>query len=97
MAVYLGTILILSVVSFGIYGFDKSRATRGGRRVPERTLQLLAFLGGWPGAILGQQYFRHKTKKFSFQLVFWSLTVLHIALVSTVIKWEYFSSPGMDP
>ena len=52
-AAYLGLVAVTSLVSFAAYGFDKRRAATGGRRVPERTLLVLAFLGGWPGAILG--------------------------------------------
>ncbi len=50
--VYLGLVAVTSLASFAAYGFDKRRAGTGGRRVPERTLHLLALLGGWPGAIL---------------------------------------------
>ena len=31
----------------------------------------LGLFGGWPGALLGQRVFRHKTKKAEFQFVFW--------------------------
>ncbi|CAN5160154.1 hypothetical protein BH11PLA2_BH11PLA2_43170 [soil metagenome] len=75
----------MSLVTFVVYGFDKKRAMNGGRRVPERTLQLLAFLGGWLGALLAQKHFRHKTKKTSFLIVFWGLFVLHIAIVGAVV------------
>ena len=74
----------MSLVCFTAYGVDKSRAVNGGRRVPERTLHLLAFLGGWPGAYLGQRRFRHKTQKVSFRIVFWILVVLHVGLVAAV-------------
>jgi uncharacterized membrane protein YsdA (DUF1294 family) len=50
--------------------------------VSERTLHLMAFLGGWPGAYLGQRQFRHKTQKMSFRIVFWILVVLHVGLVA---------------
>jgi len=60
---YFGIILVMSISTFAAYGWDKRRSMNGGRRVPENTLQLLAFLGGWPGAIIGQRQFRHKTKK----------------------------------
>ena len=53
---YLGLVLVMSLVCFVAYGFDKQRAINGDRRVPESTLQLLAFLGGWPGAMLAQRY-----------------------------------------
>lgn len=71
----------LSVVSFAAYWIDKRRAVNGGRRIPERTLHVLALLGGWPGAILGQQQLRHKTQKLSFRLVFWLVVVLHLGVV----------------
>ena len=37
---------------------------------PERTLHLLALLGGWPGAILARRRFRHKTMKVPFLIAF---------------------------
>ena len=69
-AAYLGLVAVTSLASFAAYGLDKRRAAVGGRRVPERTLHLLASLGGWPGAILAQRQFRHKTRKVSFQIAF---------------------------
>ncbi|MDY7698634.1 DUF1294 domain-containing protein, partial [Pseudomonas aeruginosa] len=30
-----------------------------------------------PGALVAQQVFRHKTRKLSFQLVFWGIVLLH--------------------
>lgn len=84
IAIYLGIVLVMSLACFVVYGWDKRSAAKGSRRVPEQTLQVLALLGGWPGAWLGQRYFRHKTKKLSFLIVFWCVVVLHIAVVGTV-------------
>ncbi|MEM7811423.1 MAG: DUF1294 domain-containing protein [Planctomycetota bacterium] len=84
---YLAVVAVLSVVTFAAYGWDKRRARVGGRRVPEKTLHLLALTGGWPGALLGQQLFRHKTQKMSFQLVFWLTTVTHVAAATAVLLW----------
>ena len=64
-----------SAVSYLAYLFDKASAERGGRRTPENTLHLFDLLGGWPGALIAQQQFRHKTVKQPFQLFFW-LSVL---------------------
>lgn len=83
-AIYLGLVAVTSLASFVAFGFDKRRATTGGRRVPERTLLVLAFLGGWPGAILAQRQFRHKTRKASFLIAFWAVVVLHVVLVGAV-------------
>ena len=54
-AIVLGIYAAMSAVTFMAYGWDKRRARTGGRRVPERTLQTLALLGGWPGALLGRR------------------------------------------
>jgi len=84
LVAYLGIVLVMSIMCFTAYGWDKRRSINGGRRVPENTLQLLAFCGGWPGAMLGQRHFRHKTKKLPFLIVFWAVVVLHIAIVGSV-------------
>jgi len=78
---YLSLVAVMSAISFVAYGLDKRRAVNGGRRVPERTLHLLAYLGGWPGALGGQRQFRHKTRKLSFLIVFWCVVALHVATV----------------
>jgi len=92
IVVYLGIVLVMSGVCFAVYGWDKRRAATGGRRVPERTLHILAFLGGWPGAWMGQRHFRHKTKKLSFLIVFWCVALLHVAIVGWA-AYAVYGSP----
>nr|WP_277608437.1 DUF1294 domain-containing protein [Microbulbifer elongatus] len=65
----------MSLIAYLVYYFDKSAARRGGWRTKESSLHLLSLLGGWPGALLAQQRFRHKTRKQPFRFIFW-LTVL---------------------
>jgi uncharacterized membrane protein YsdA (DUF1294 family) len=91
IVIYLVGVLVMSGVTFAAYGWDKRQAVAGGRRLPERTLHLLAFLGGWPGAWMGQRRFRHKTKKLSFLIVFWCVAVLHVAIVGSVAYVVYGS------
>jgi uncharacterized membrane protein YsdA (DUF1294 family) len=81
---YLIVVAVMSLVCFIAYGLDKRQAANGGRRVSERTLHLMAFLGGWPGALIGQRQFRHKTQKVTFRIVFWLVVVLHVAIVGAV-------------
>jgi uncharacterized membrane protein YsdA (DUF1294 family) len=66
-----------SAATFLVYGLDKGLATRGARRVPERTLHLLELLGGWPGALVGMRTFRHKSQKTSFRVVTYAIVLLH--------------------
>lgn len=68
---------IVSVLAFLLYWSDKRKARVDHWRTPENVLHALEFAGGWPGALLAQQVFRHKTRKVSFQLVFWLIVLLH--------------------
>jgi uncharacterized membrane protein YsdA (DUF1294 family)/cold shock CspA family protein len=69
----------VSMALFLVYGLDKWAARKGQSRVAERTLHLLAC--GWPGALLGQQLFRHKTAKPSFLHWTWAMVSLNLILV----------------
>jgi uncharacterized membrane protein YsdA (DUF1294 family)/cold shock CspA family protein len=71
----------LGVITFMAYWRDKWAAQQDRWRTSERALQLLALLGGWPGAVLAQQWLRHKSSKASFQAVFWCMVVLHAVAV----------------
>nr|WP_170468116.1 DUF1294 domain-containing protein [Ruegeria arenilitoris] len=65
--IYLWVINGLTLLAFG---WDKLRAGKRKRRIPERKLLWLAALGGGPGALVGRWIFRHKTRKklFSYYL-----------------------------
>jgi uncharacterized membrane protein YsdA (DUF1294 family)/cold shock CspA family protein len=65
----------MSLVCSLFYAQDKAAAQADEWRTSESTLLLLGLVGGWPGAIVAQQMFRHKTSKVSFRVAFW-LTVL---------------------
>ncbi len=71
--IYLAASAVMSIVTFAVFGTDKHIARKNGAskqkkamRVPEKTLLLLAFLLGSPGAALGMIVFRHKTRKLKF-------------------------------
>lgn len=86
---------ILSVLTFFIYKIDKSAAEKGSWRTSENTLHFFATLGGWPGAMIGQQVFNHKTKKTSFRIIFWISILLNISLLTLFLiytPWYNFAS-----
>ena len=82
---FAGFYALMSALSFSLYGLDKRASTRGGWRTSEVRLHLVELLGGWPGALLGQRVFRHKTHKFSYRIVFWLCVMLHVAVIGGVV------------
>jgi len=80
--------VLINVLTMAIYGADKMAARKGMRRVPEATLLAFGVTGGWPGAILGQQLFRHKTQKQPFKTYFMVSIVLSIAGMAAVYHFS---------
>ncbi len=72
-----GFYLIISLITFAAYALDKSAAQNGKWRTSEQTLLGLGLVGGWPGALVAQSCFRHKTRKRSFQILFWITVTVH--------------------
>ncbi len=66
----LGLYFVASVVTFLAYAIDKSAAKSGQWRTKESTLHLFSLVGGWPGALVAQKTFSHKSRKQEFQTVF---------------------------
>jgi uncharacterized membrane protein YsdA (DUF1294 family) len=68
-----------SALCFALYAVDKAAARAGRDRISESMLLSLGFVGGWPGAIVAQQLFRHKTVKRGFRLRFWLSVIANLA------------------
>lgn len=81
-----GWVLVASLWTFAVYWRDKRAARRADRRTPERTLQLLALAGGWPGALFAQALLHHKNRKVRFQQVFWVCVVANVASVLVLLR-----------
>lgn len=82
----LGLYVGASIATFIAYYVDKS-AARGDRwRTQESTLHLFALIGGWPGALVAQNRLRHKTRKTSFQLVFWATVLLNCGALGWMLS-----------
>lgn len=75
---------VMSLVSVLLYWHDKAQARTQARRIPEKLLHGTELFGGWPGALLAQQLFRHKTRKVPYQVTFWAIVVVHQA------AWTYW-------
>lgn len=75
--------LIMSILTAVVFFLDKRFAEYEMRRIPEKWLHSLEFLGGWAGALIASELFRHKRRKQSYMLVLYGITLLHV-LVWTI-------------
>jgi uncharacterized membrane protein YsdA (DUF1294 family) len=76
----------MSVFAFCLYWRDKAAAQRGDWRTSEKALHFAAVFGGWPGALVAQDVFRHKSSKASFQIEFWSTVVINCAVMAWLVR-----------
>jgi uncharacterized membrane protein YsdA (DUF1294 family) len=83
-----GLYSIASIITFIVYALDKSAAKNDQWRTPESTLHFLALTGGWPGALVAQRLVRHKSRKQSFQIVFWIIVVLNCGALSWLFSFS---------
>lgn len=79
-------ISIINALTYWMYAQDKEAALLGKRRVPEQTLHILSFLGGWPTAWLAQEKLRHKTQKQPFRKIYFCTIALNILLILWLIS-----------
>lgn len=88
----LGYHCVISSLTFLLYGYDKMQARNLEWRIKEVTLHTMELLGGWPGALIGQHYFQHKTRKTAFQIPFWT-----IVMVWQVVWWAVWTGRIAGP
>lgn len=81
MPLILLLLILLNLITFIVFGYDKQLAKNRKNRISERSLFLLLFFGGIIGGILGMLVFRHKTNKNSFKLVVFGIVLLQLALL----------------
>ncbi|SHM78729.1 Uncharacterized membrane protein YsdA, DUF1294 family [Anaerosporobacter mobilis DSM 15930] len=74
-------LVVMNIIGFAIMGIDKSKAKRGAWRIPEKTLFLIAILGGSIGSLLGMKQFRHKTKHKTFTIGMPAILIVQAAII----------------
>ena len=79
-------ISITNALTYWLYAQDKEAALLGNRRIPEQSLHILSFLGGWPTAWLAQERLRHKTQKQPFRKIYFCTIALNILLILLLIS-----------
>ena len=81
-------LVVMNLATFAMFGLDKAAAAGKRPRVPERTLLVLAALGGSLGALLARPVFRHKTRKQPFGTWLTLIVFLQVAgVVAGLAVW----------
>ena len=74
-------LIIMNIICWAAMGIDKYKAQNRKRRIPEKTLFLLALLGGSAGGVIGMYFFRHKTLHRKFAVGFPLILVAQCVLL----------------
>ena len=78
-------LVILNLCGFLSMYIDKKRAVKHQWRISEKTLFLIALLGGSAGSIFGMKMFRHKTRHWYF-----TIGMPAIMIVQLILLYRYF-------
>lgn len=74
-------IVFINILLFTLMAIDKQKAKLHKWRISEKTLFILAIIGGSIGGILGMYTFRHKTKHLKFKLGFPTIFVFQVIAI----------------
>lgn len=88
MKIFAGYVVIMTIAGFLSMYIDKKKAIKHQWRIPEKTLFLIAILGGSIGSNLGMAVCRHKTKHWYFVIGMPAILILQIGIcIYTGLKW----------
>ena len=88
MRILMYYLIAVNVAAWIMYGLDKWKARSGKWRISERTLLIVALIGGSVGALAGMLMFRHKTKKPKFVVGIPVMLVVHCVIVAAAFSWH---------
>ena len=77
-------LIIINIVTFVIYGYDKWAAINKKHRISEVMLYFLGLIGGFVGSLIAMQFFRHKTRKIRFYV----LNILYF-IIWILLLWRF--------
>ncbi|MNH36496.1 DUF1294 domain-containing protein [Paenibacillus sp.] len=78
--------VVINIIGYVVMSEDKNKARKRRERVPEKTLFLLAAMGGALGVLIAMYRKRHKTRHMSFRIGIPLLLLLNIFLYSYFLR-----------
>lgn len=89
-------LVIMSLAAVAVTVKDKKAAQRHGRRVAEKTLLLIAALGGSAGMLVTMKTIRHKTKHAKFMVGIPVIILMQLAVIAGVLYYFYTRTGSFD-
>lgn len=74
-------LIVINLIGLFIMYLDKKKAMYGRWRIPEKSLIIIALLGGSIGCMVGMKLFRHKTQKIKFVLGYPTILIAELILI----------------
>lgn len=81
MKYFICYLIIINIISFMLFGFDKQFAIKNKNRVRNTILFGISFLGGSVGSLFGMYLFRHKTQTWYYVYGIPLIFIIHIIFV----------------
>ena len=78
--------LLLNMISFGMYAYDKMAAKSRRWRISEKSLLTVSILGGCFGGTLAMYLLRHKTQHTRFILVNWIADAVYLVIMLVLLR-----------
>lgn len=79
-------LIFINLLAFAAVRIDKSKSRKHRYRISEKTLFILALIGGSIGAYSSMLIFRHKTKKWYFMQGIPLIIIIQIIVTFYLIK-----------
>lgn len=91
MKLLLYYLIVINAFGLLIMLIDKHNAMCSKRRIPERSLLLVALIGGSFGCLCGMYLFRHKTRHLKFSIGLPVIFALHLIVFGLLIYTKTLS------
>ncbi len=82
-------LVVINLITIGVYGLDKVKAIRREHRISESTLFCVVLAGGGIGALIAIWCFRHKTRHQKFTIGVPAIILAQVAPVLYMIFDKY--------
>ena len=79
-------ILVINLIGLYMMRSDKRKAIKGKYRIPEKSLFIVAILGGSIGTTAGMHLYRHKTRHWYFKYGMPLILVVQIIAMGCLIE-----------